>query len=75
MKFGTDTGEYGKCSIKYFKVGHLFSFSSYLYIMYLTITVLYLILRMEKKNFNFEKRAFFLVKVVNRSIYIRYENS
>ena len=33
------------------------------------ITVLNLILCMEK-NFNFEKRVFFLVKVVNRSIYI-----
>ena len=40
-------------------------------------TVLNLILRMKKNNFNFEKRAIFLVKVVNRSIYtcIRYENS
>ena len=27
-----------------------------------------------KNNFNFEKCAFFLVKVVNRSTYIRYEN-
>ena len=39
------------------------------------ITVLNLILRMEKNNFNFEKTRAFLVKVVNRSIYIRYENS
>ena len=32
-------------------------------------TVLNLILRMEKNNFNFEKRAFFCVKVVDRSIH------
>ena len=37
-------------------------------------TVLNLILRMEKNNFNFKKHVF-LVKVVNHSIYKRYENS
>ena len=29
---------------------------------------------MEKNNFNFEKRRAFLSKVVNRSVYTRYEN-
>ena len=29
----------------------------------------------KKKKFNFEKMHAFLVKVVNRSMYTRYENS
>ena len=33
MKFGTDTGEYGKWFYQYFKVYHLFSFSSYKHLM------------------------------------------
>ena len=39
-----------------------------------TCTVLNLVLRMEKKNSILKNALFFLVKVVNRSIYKRYDN-
>ena len=42
---------------------------------WIEIFVLNLILCMERNNFKFEKTCAFLVKVVNRSIHTRYENS
>ena len=48
--------------------------STYAYSVKLTYCT-NLIQCMEKKNFNFEERALFLVKIVNHFIYTHYENS